>query len=542
MAMPNSNTDPNRSALPRVSIILPVLNAAGILDNCLQSIARQTYPRDRYEILIPDGGSKDGSQAIAQRYGAIVIDDRASRHMEDSKRVALAQASGEYVMFIDADNELTHPQYLERAVLGLQQHPQALGVEAYYPPSPRMSSLCAYLTHHLHISDPLCWLMSVSPVLVAREGDLERWTLPAGTLSYPLGANGFLYRKADLLKVQAGQKFQDTHVAMFLMESGKREWLRLRGMGVHHYYVDTLWSFLLKRRRAMVHFQNVRQEFGTVWLAKKPPMPAWAAALYCLSLVGPAYHAVKGWWKTGDVRWFWHIPASLASVLGTMWGWLTHRRTAHNKRVMTTLQRSMVLSPQTSAPASEVHHGRAAVFLDRDGVINRALQRDGKPYPPTSLSEFEILPDVPAACAQLKAAGFLLVVATNQPDVGRGTLSRDLVEEIHASMSRRLPIDRVEVCYHSGRDTTECACRKPRPGMLTAAAEALGIELRRSWMVGDRWRDIDCGQAAGCRTIFIDYGYEESLRAAPDFRVRSLGEAAAIILAETKKSGAEKPG
>ena len=173
---------------------------------------------------------------------------------------------------------------------------------------------------------------------------------------------------------------------------------------------------------------------------------------------------------------------------------------------------------------------RRAVFLDRDGVINRALTRDGKPFAPTSLAEFEILPGVTDACGKLKQAGYLLVVATNQPDVGRGTLNGQLVEEIHARMVSEIPIDRVEVCYHSGQEASECECRKPKPGMLLRAARTLGIDLRASWMVGDRWRDIDCGHAAGCRTILIDYGYAEGLRQAPDFRVRSLSEAADIIL------------
>lgn len=171
-----------------------------------------------------------------------------------------------------------------------------------------------------------------------------------------------------------------------------------------------------------------------------------------------------------------------------------------------------------------------AVFLDRDGVINRALTRAGKPYPPMSRAEFEILPGVPEACAKLKAAGFLLVVATNQPDVGRGTLKQSIVEEIHAFMSRELPLDRVEVCYHAGKGESPCDCRKPRTGMLLRAANELGIDLAQSWMVGDRWRDIDCGRAAGCRTILIDYAYDEALRQPPDFRVRNLLEAAHLIL------------
>ncbi len=171
-----------------------------------------------------------------------------------------------------------------------------------------------------------------------------------------------------------------------------------------------------------------------------------------------------------------------------------------------------------------------AVFLDRDGVINRALERETRPYPPASLAEFEILPDVFAACAKLKAAGFLLVVATNQPDVGRGTLQREVVESIHAEMRRQLPIDRVEVCYHPGHGDSECDCRKPKPGMLLRAARELGIDLAQSWMVGDRWRDIDCGRAAGCKTIFIDRNYAEELKQPPDFRAKNLLAAAEIIL------------
>jgi D-glycero-D-manno-heptose 1,7-bisphosphate phosphatase len=171
-----------------------------------------------------------------------------------------------------------------------------------------------------------------------------------------------------------------------------------------------------------------------------------------------------------------------------------------------------------------------AVFLDRDGVINRTINRDGKPYPPQSLAEFDILPGVAEACVKLKAAGYLLVVATNQPDVGRGELLQSTVEILHELMCRCLPIDRVEVCYDSGKESEPCVCRKPQPGMLIRAAQHLQIDLNQSWMVGDRWRDIDCGAAAGCRTILIDYGYAESLHHPPDFKVGALLDAAHLIL------------
>jgi D-glycero-D-manno-heptose 1,7-bisphosphate phosphatase len=177
--------------------------------------------------------------------------------------------------------------------------------------------------------------------------------------------------------------------------------------------------------------------------------------------------------------------------------------------------------------------GRRAVFLDRDGVINRSIVRDGKPYPPPSLAEFEFLPGVTEACRLLKEAEFLLIVATNQPDVGRGTQRQAVVEEMHRHMCDILPIDRVEVCYDGGDKPSDFI--KPAPGMLLRAARELEIDLARSFMVGDRWRDVDCGIAAGCVTIFIDYGYREQLRGEPDFLVCNLLEAARLILSFSSK-------
>ncbi len=175
---------------------------------------------------------------------------------------------------------------------------------------------------------------------------------------------------------------------------------------------------------------------------------------------------------------------------------------------------------------------KCAVFLDRDGVINRPVVRDGKPYPPGTIAEFELLPGVEEACARLKAAGWLLIVATNQPDVGRGTQRKEEVEAMHSAMCERLPIDRVEVSYDPGQGVPS-EFRKPAPGMLLRAARELNLDLSQCWMVGDRWRDVDCGAAAGCRTIFIDYGYDEQLRAKPDYNTDSLLSAAEIILRAT---------
>ena len=172
---------------------------------------------------------------------------------------------------------------------------------------------------------------------------------------------------------------------------------------------------------------------------------------------------------------------------------------------------------------------RRAVFLDRDGVINRPTIRQGKPYPPERLDDFVLLPGVVEGCSQLRGRGYLLVVVTNQPDVGRGTQTREQVEKMHAYMQSLLPIDRIEVCYDAGGGLTS-AFRKPAPGLLFAAADQLAIDLLGSWMIGDRWRDIDCGAAAGCRTIFIDHHYQESLQAKPTYVVSNFQAAVETIL------------
>jgi D-glycero-D-manno-heptose 1,7-bisphosphate phosphatase len=168
------------------------------------------------------------------------------------------------------------------------------------------------------------------------------------------------------------------------------------------------------------------------------------------------------------------------------------------------------------------------VFLDRDGVINRAYTRKGKPYPPASVAELEILPEVADALKALREAGFLNIVVTNQPDIATGVQSREVIDAMHALLRERLPIDAIKACFHVESD--DCGCRKPKPGMLIDAAREHDIDLAQSYLVGDRWRDVSAGIAAGCYTFFIDYGYDEALREKPDRIVASLREASRYIL------------
>ena len=180
----------------------------------------------------------------------------------------------------------------------------------------------------------------------------------------------------------------------------------------------------------------------------------------------------------------------------------------------------------------------SAVFLDRDGVVNEAVVRDGRPYPPASAGEVVLCAGADEALHALRARGFVLIVVSNQPDVARGTTSLAAVEAINACLRRLVPLDDVLICPHD--DADGCACRKPKPGMLQEGARVHGIDLTSSYLVGDRWRDIEAGASAGCTTVFIDRGYAERGPEAPDARVASIAEAAAWIITDAEEYDAAR--
>lgn len=173
-----------------------------------------------------------------------------------------------------------------------------------------------------------------------------------------------------------------------------------------------------------------------------------------------------------------------------------------------------------------------AIFLDRDGVLNAAIIKNGKPYPPSSLAELTIPDGVQSALQTLKSSGFLLIGATNQPDVARGTTTKETVEAINAKLLELLPLDEIRVCYHDDHDN--CECRKPLPGLLLQAAQEHHIDLQQSIMIGDRWKDILAGQKAGCKTIWINHGYQEKSPDQVDFVTNSLCKAAEWVLSEQR--------
>jgi transaldolase len=185
------------------------------------------------------------------------------------------------------------------------------------------------------------------------------------------------------------------------------------------------------------------------------------------------------------------------------------------------------------------HVTTKAVFLDRDGVINESVVGpDGIPRPPPSLDEFRVVTGTLEACRVLRQLGFLLIVVTNQPDVARRTQTRDAVEAINRRLARALPIDDIRVCYHD--DVDECDCRKPRPGLLLSAARDWGIDLSSSYMIGDRWKDIEAGRRAGCTTVLIGSGDGQPRKPEPTATLESLASAARWIRDRLSRTGEEE--
>ncbi len=173
-----------------------------------------------------------------------------------------------------------------------------------------------------------------------------------------------------------------------------------------------------------------------------------------------------------------------------------------------------------------INNSIKAIFLDRDGVINQPVIINGKPYPPKNINELLLIDNIGRYLDELKNKGFLLIMITNQPDVARGKIRRADVENINNYLKKYLGIDDVFCCYHDDND--ECDCRKPKPGMIVDAQKKWKINLKNSFLIGDRWKDVESGKSVGLRTFLIDYNYDEKF-IEPTYRVKGFEEILKII-------------
>jgi D-glycero-D-manno-heptose 1,7-bisphosphate phosphatase len=186
-------------------------------------------------------------------------------------------------------------------------------------------------------------------------------------------------------------------------------------------------------------------------------------------------------------------------------------------------------------------NGRAAVFLDRDGVLNELVPDpvSGMPESPLRAQDVRLASGAAAAAAHLQRLGFLLVCVSNQPAAAKGKVSPAELLAVHERVLELLRAEGVKlaashICMHHEQGvvrelTGPCQCRKPAPGMLLDAASALGIDLGRSWMVGDTDADVAAGRAAGCTTLLVTYpgsAHKRLQGVSADLSAQSLAEAA----------------
>lgn len=179
---------------------------------------------------------------------------------------------------------------------------------------------------------------------------------------------------------------------------------------------------------------------------------------------------------------------------------------------------------------------KKAVFFDRDGVLNQTVLHKGRPHPPADADSLVITEGAEECLSKLKATGYLCICVTNQPDFARGTRTKENIAAMNSKVLLTLPLDDLLACLHDGPDN--CSCRKPKPGLLLEAARKWNVNLSASWMVGDRGSDVEAGRAAGCRTIFLDCGYDRPETAMPNFVCRAISQVAGIIL---ENSEGDKP-
>ena len=176
---------------------------------------------------------------------------------------------------------------------------------------------------------------------------------------------------------------------------------------------------------------------------------------------------------------------------------------------------------------------QSAAFLDRDGVLNRLVMRDGRAVSPRRLDEFELLPGVAPAVKALRRAGLRVIVVTNQPDLARGTLDPVELQRMHRRLRRAVGLDAIYTCPHN--DAAGCACRKPKAGLLQQASREWDLHLEASFLVGDSWKDVAAGKAAGCATVVIGPRHSQPAGVQADFAAWDLPEAAEIIVGQLAK-------
>jgi glycosyltransferase involved in cell wall biosynthesis len=295
-----------------ISFIIPVYNAAKFLPACLKSIRDQDYPTDKIEILVADGGSEDKTREIASQFGATIIANPA-RLGEAGKLEALKRATGEAIVFMDADNEIVGPLWLKKSVDALTSSDNLLGVEAFYTAHPADSSLNHYLTTFLHINDPIAYKMAAQLQIVEEDEHRVIYEIQP-PYNFPTGANGFMFLRSTLNKVYQEEDFHESEWSRKLIQMGHCRLAMVKGCGVAHHYVSSLSDFWRKRKHAGSLYLKRRKNYGSSWFMARGKLRLIFICLWYSLLIPSLFEAIWKGFRDRSSAWLWHPIVGIISL------------------------------------------------------------------------------------------------------------------------------------------------------------------------------------------------------------------------------------
>lgn len=301
-----------KKTTPFVSFIIPTYNANDYIEQCLKSIINQDYPKNKYEILVVDGRSKDRTREIAKSYGAIIIDN-PQKDPETAKSLGIQKSKGEIIALVDSDNIIVKKDWLINMVDPLIKDPSLYGVESFYFPQKGESIFNTYCMV-AHIADPFSRCLAARLEEKNKDGYIE-YMIPGGS-TYPLGANGFLWNKRVIKDVGWYKpKFEESNFSYLALQKGYRKFARVAGYGIYHNHITSLSDFIAKRIKIGNKFLKRKEEKRKTWLEGVPKTKFIFSLVYCLTFIGPFIEGLYNLTKTGERAWLLHPFMSFISVV-----------------------------------------------------------------------------------------------------------------------------------------------------------------------------------------------------------------------------------
>lgn len=308
----------NKIFTPKVSFIIPTLNAGELLRLCLSSIVKQDYPQEKIEIIVIDGFSQDKTKEIAKEFSARIFDN-PQIDAESGKAIGIKNASGDYVILLDADNEIVQTDWLKKMLSPFAKEEKIFGVESYFLVNRHDSIWNRYLCL-LQVNDPLA-RVTASRIKIVDKESYQVCIIPLRG-AYPTGANGFIWRKDLIQEYWDGtSKLEEGNFSAYLVSRGHNLFARVKGYGIYHHYIITLGDYLKKRKKIGTKYMYRKQRGMKTWVDKNK-FRFFIGIIYNCSLVGPLIEGVINGIKSKNYVWFLHPLVSFLTIWIYFFIWL----------------------------------------------------------------------------------------------------------------------------------------------------------------------------------------------------------------------------